>query len=195
MSETRQVRLKRRVEVDSGATDTTFRQKATFAAVLILLLIGFMVGVRFFAAQKDLSLTANVKSEGLFLQLSMPKTNYDPGEPINIQLLAKNISEKEVTLEFETDVEFDFIVQSEMDLMFAQVPTNVWQFSSDPEHLPHPKPHVVKIPPGKEKIFTATWNQKNFKGERVKPGRYIITGFLKAKNRDDKLQLRGETAR
>lgn len=195
MAETRQIKLKRKVDTDSSASGSS-RQKFTFAIVVLLIGLCFIAGVRYFAARKknaDLQLTADMSSAGLYLKLSMAKTSYDPGEPIDVQLFVQNISEQEIILEFENSCKFDFIVQSEMELAFAQIPTNIWQFSSDPAHLPDPKPDKVKIAPQGKVTFKARWEQQNYKGERVKPGRYAITGFLKAKNRSDRLQLRGET--
>ena len=170
------------------------RQFVTFGIVLVLLIIGFIFAIRYVVAKRQvLTASTDIQSQGLYLKLSMKKTSYAPGETIDIDLTARNLTDKEIKLEFDTDIEFDLIVQSEMDLLFAQVPQNIWQYSSDTEHIPKSKPHNVAIPAGLEMSFRARWGQRNFKNEMVKPGRYTITGYLLAKNRTERLQLRGET--
>ena len=191
MSETRQIRLKRKADDDEP---TGIRQILTFGLILLILFVGFVFAVRYVVAKRQsLNSSIDTQSEGLYLKLSMKKTSFTPGEPIDLDLLARNLTEKEIKLEFDTDIEFDLVVQAEMDILVAQVPQNIWQYSSDTSHLPKAKPHSVIIPPGQEMGFRARWNQRNFKGQQVKAGRYIITGFLLAKNRNERLQLRGET--
>lgn len=191
MTETRQVRLKRKADSDEPSK---VRQVVTFGVVVVILLVGFMFAVRYVVSKRqDLTSSSNVQSEGLYLQLAMRKTSYNPGEPIDIDLTARNVTDKTIKLDFATDLEFELLVQSEMDLLFAQIPQNIWQYSSDSDHISKPKAHTLAILPGQEVTFRARWNQKNFKGEPVNPGRYCITGFLQAKNRTERLQLRGET--
>ena len=191
MTETRHVRLKRKPDSEESSR---FRQAVVFLLVLGILLVAFMLAIRYVVAVRhDLNSSSTVQSEGLYLQLSMKKTSFAPGEPINIELSAKNVTDRTIKLNFENDLEFDLVVQNEMDLLFAQVPQAVWQYSSESEHFAKPKPHSLTIQPGQEIGFRARWSQHNFKGELVKPGRYCITGFLLAKDRMERLQLRGET--
>ena len=162
---------------------------------IVALLVLFVVGVKWYAERKSGVLVNNAEldSRGLYLKLSMKKASYNAGEPIDIQLLVRNISDKDVPLHFDTNVEFDFTVQSELDLLFTQVPRSIWQHSSAPPNVPKPQVHTIHIAPGKEKVFRASWKQQTFGEAQVKPGRYIITGYLKSSNHAETLQLRGET--
>ena len=189
--ETRKVRLKRR----TPAQEPPNRAKAgwLFALlVVIAVVVFFMVINGFIAKEKEqLNNTADLESEGLYFALQMEKKSYKRGEPIKVQLSVRNITTSPITLDFTHELEFDFLVQREMNLLFAQVPMNVWRLTSA-KH-PQEDPHTITIPPGKMKIFSGEWDQTDAKGNLVDPGRYVITGFLNAKNRTETLQLRGKT--
>lgn len=193
--DSRNVRLKRKA--GDGEDLPKEQQMLRFGIAVVALLILFMVGLKWFAdrSRRQLSSSADLESRGLYMKLSMAKSSYAAGEPIDVLLLVKNISDKNVTLNFEEDLEFDFTVQSELDLLFTQIPQNIWQYSSEPEHVPRPKKHSITIAPGKGQTFKGVWKQQNFSGARVKPGRYIITGYLKSSNYAERLQLRGQTAK
>jgi uncharacterized cupredoxin-like copper-binding protein len=166
-----------------------------FGLALVAVIVLFILGVKWFAENRNkmLNSSSDLESRGLYLKLSMKKASYGTGEPIDVQLMVKNISDKDVVLNFENDLEFDFTVQSELDLLFTQIPQNIWQYSSEPEHIARPKAHSIVVAPGKEQTFRGTWHQQMFSGARVKPGRYIITGYLKSSNHAETLQLRGQT--
>ena len=152
------------------------------------------MGVVRYVVNKDkerLNRTAELESEGLFFSLEMPKKKYARGEGIEVTLKVQNVSTQEITLEFETEQHFDFLVQREMNLLFAEVPMNVWRLSS--ARHPSPQKEIVKVAPGQELTFTDQWNQKDYNQKLVRPGRYVITGFLVAKGRNETLQLRSKT--
>lgn len=189
MVQTRKVRLKRRARKQEPS-----KKSGTVFAVLLLVAIGmFMLVVRFTITreQEQLNRTANLESEGLYFSLEMNKDRYSRGEDIEVTLKVKNISTEPVVLDFETEQEFDFLVQREMNLLFANVPMNVWRLSS--ARHPSSDAHTITIAPGKEKSFSDKWDQTDYNSRLVKPGRYVITGFLMAKNRQETLQLRGKT--
>lgn len=189
----RNVRLKRKVTAVEPLSPK--QQMVRFGLALVAVLVLFVLGVKWFAENRSgaLNSTAALESGGLYLKLSMAKASYGTSEPVDVVLQVKNISDKDAVLNFETNLEFDFTVQSEMDLLFTQIPQNIWQYSSEPEHIPQPKAHSIHIAPGKEQIFKGRWNQQMFSGAKVKPGRYIITGYLKSSNHSETLQLRGQT--
>jgi hypothetical protein len=189
----RNVRLKRKVSASDEPSPQ--QQFLRFGLALGAVLVLFVFGVKWFNENrhKTLNTSADLESRGLYLKLSMRKESYGAGEPVDVQLLVKNISDKDIVLNFDNDLEFDFTVQSELDLLFTQIPQNIWQHSSAPENVPKPKAHSLTIAPGKEKLFRATWRQQTFSGQKVKPGRYIITGYLKSSNHAETLQLRGQT--
>lgn len=193
MAETRRVRLKRKASVSGGGSEEPRKGVWLFATLVILAIIAFFVVVRVMVArdQAKLNRTAGLESKGLYFTLEMARSQFAVGEPIDVTMSVRNVTSQPITLKFEVDQEFDFLVQKEMNLLFAQVPMNVWRFSS--EEVPKPDPHTITIAPGKVKTFSATWSQKDFKGETVKPGRYIITGYLNALDRKETLQLRGKT--
>jgi hypothetical protein len=125
-----------------------------------------------------LNSSAELDSRGLYLKLSMKKSSYMGGEPVDVQLLVKNISEKDVVLNFDTNLEFDFTVQSELDLLFTQIPQNIWQYSSEPEHIPQPKAHSITISPGKEQVFRGTWGQQMFSGAQSQARGVILSRVI-----------------
>lgn len=180
--------------VDDDEEVSHFTRWVVFALTIALVLVLIVIGFRIFADHKrGLMASSQLESEGLLLQLSMSKTTYKPGETIDIKLVAKNISPNKIKLEFDSGLEFDLVVQSEIDLKFAQIPRSVWQYSANSGASISGNPHSVNIDPGGEHEFKSLWNQRNFKGQLVEPGRYVITGYLLAKNRNERLQLRGET--
>ncbi|MBS2038368.1 hypothetical protein JST97_25520 [bacterium] len=189
----RNVRLKRKVTAVEPLSPQ--QQMVRFGLALLAVLVLFVLGVKWFAENRQgaLNSSADLESHGLYLKLSMAKSAYGTSEPIDVVLQVKNISDKDTVLNFDTDLEFDFTVQSEMDLLFTQIPQNIWQYSSEPEHIPKAKAHSITIAPGKEHVFKGRWNQQMFSGAKVKPGRYIITGYLKSTNHSERLTLRGQT--
>lgn len=193
--DSRTVRLKRKNAEAEHLTKE--QQMVRFAIAAVALLILFVVGLKYFAdrSRRQLSSSSDLQSRGLHMKLSMSKSSYREGEDIVVNLLVHNISEKDVTLNFPDDLEFDFTVQSELDLLFTQIPQNIYQYSSEAEHFPHKKPHSIVLAPGKQQTFRGVWKQQNFSGQRVKPGRYIITGYLKSSNYAEQLQLRGQTSK
>ncbi|MGE0488428.1 MAG: BsuPI-related putative proteinase inhibitor [Vulcanimicrobiota bacterium] len=187
---TRKVRLKRRApkrEVDPK------KAALAFGSLLILCIATFFVVINYVVEQDQskLNRTADLESQGLYFTLEMDKSRYKLGEPIDVKLSVRNITSSPITLKFDQDQEFDFLVQKEMNLLFAQVPMNVWRFSN--KQIPHEDPHSITIPPGKVRVFSGTWEQEDAKGKTVRPGQYVITGYLRAENRNETLQLRGAT--
>jgi hypothetical protein len=187
----RNVRLKRKVTHSDPLTPK--QQAVRLGVAVVAMLVLFVIGVKWYNENRNISLnsSSDLESRGLYLKLSMHKSSYAEGEPVDIQLLVRNISEKPVTLDFEHNLEFDITVQNELDLLFTQIPRNIWQYSH--KYTPVAKAHSITISPGKEQVFRGSWDQRNFDGTQVKPGRYIITGYLKAKNHEERLQLRGQT--
>ena len=88
----------------------------------------------------------------------------------------RNYSGQPVALSFDTDQEFDFLVQRQIKLFFVRLPLEVWSYWAG--RTPRPQPHTLTILPGEEKIFRASWNQVDNEGKQVKPGRYAISGYV-----------------
>lgn len=171
-------------------------QWTVFGIALALVVFGVMWGIRHFSdVKKGLNSSSTVESQGLLLRLSMKKTTYKPGERINVSLCARNVTPDPVKLDFDSSLEFDLIVQSELDLKFAQVPQNIWQYSANSGQVPIAKTHSITIEPGEERAFNAFWDQRDLKNKLVEPGRYVLTCYLLAKDRHERLQVRGETSK
>lgn len=187
---TRKVRLKKR----NQQTEQVSRKGIfIFVGLLVLAVIGFIVGVRLGVERKNahLSNTSDLTTKGLYYQLQMEKTDYDVGEPIVVQLSVTNVTSKPIVLNFKRNLEFDLTVRKEVDLIFAQVPKTVWKLSE--KQMVYKDPHVLRVDAGKTLTFKGTWNQKNRDDNPVSPGRYQIIGNLLAQDREDALQIRGQT--
>ncbi len=187
---TRKVRLKRRKprrEIDPK------KAAALFAVLLVACIVAFFVVINYVVEQDQskLNRSANLESQGLYFTLEMDKKTYALGEDVQVNLSVRNITSKPITLRFQENLEFDFLVQKEMNLLFAEIPMNVWRYSNS--QVPHQEPHTIAIPSGKVRKFSGVWNQTDAKGRTVKPGQYVITGYLRASNRHETLQLRGAT--
>jgi hypothetical protein len=173
-----------------------FIQWLLFGFAITFVVVGVMWGIRHFSdIKKGLNSTSSIESQGLLLRLSMKKITYVPGERIDVSLCARNVTPDPLKLEFESSLEFDLVVQSELDLKFAKVPQNIWQFSANSGKVPVAKLHSIVIEPGQEQAFNAYWDQRDLKGKMVEPGRYVLTGYLLAKDRHERLQVRGETSK
>lgn len=160
----------------------------------MLAVVGFIFGVRLGIARKEanLSSSSDLNSKGLYYQLKMEKTEYEVGEPIGVQLSVTNVSSSPIVLNFKKNLEFDLTVRKEVDLLFAQVPKTVWRLSE--KESVYKDEHVLRVDAGKTLTFKGTWDQTSRDGESVKPGRYQIIGNLLAENRDEALQIRGQTS-
>jgi hypothetical protein len=127
-----------------------------FGLALAAVLVLFVLGVKWFAENRSgaLNSTAALESGGLYLKLSMAKASYGTSEPIDVVLQVKNISDKDAVLNFDNDLEFDFTVQSEMDLLFTQIPAEhlaVQQRTG--AHSPDPKPTASTLPRAKSRFL------------------------------------------
>ena len=164
-----------------------------FVLLLVLAVVGFIVGVRLGVARKDSKLvnSSDLTNKGLYYQLKMEKTEYDIGEPISVQLSVTNVTSRPIVLNFQKNLEFDLPVRKEVDLLFAQVPKTVWRLSE--KQMVYKDSHVLRVDAGKTLTFKGTWDQTNRDDEAVKPGRYQIIGNLLADNRDESLQIKGQT--
>ncbi len=187
---TRKIRLKKKLEPER----TTRKGKVIFVLLLVLVVVGFVVGVNLGVAQKnsDLYKSADLRTGGLHYQLKMERTNYRLGEPIKVQLFVTNVTPNAIVLKFQKNLEFDLTVRKEVDLLFAQVPKTVWKLSEN--QMVYKDVHSSQIEAGKTLAFNGTWNQKDRAGKPVQPGNYQIIGNLLADDRTEALQIRGQTS-
>lgn len=168
------------------------KEALVFVITIVGLILVFMIVLRYFVIRTSpLRANADKRVENLYFSLKMEKTAYSQGEPINLQLGVVNTSSKPVKLEFPTSLDCDFIVEREYDFFFVKIPSPIWKYSAQVGELQ--RDHSVTINPGQVKIFRATWNQNDFNGQPVKPGRYRITGVMNTKNFKVSLILRSES--
>lgn len=186
---TRKVRLKRKEEPEK----VTRKGLIVFVVLLVLCVVGFVFGVRMGVARKDAKLlgSSDMKTRGLYYQLKMERTNYRLGEPIKVQLSITNVSSAPIALKFPKNLEFEITVRKEVDLLFAQVPKEIWKLSEN--QMVYPDAHDSIVDPGKTLNFHGVWDQKDREGKPVKPGNYQLIGNLLADDRPESLALRGKT--
>lgn len=170
--EKRQVRLRRRVVRDRKG------ELRLFAVLLALVFLGFIVVLRYLVTMTAPPLADSdaAQTEDLYFALRMDARDYARGQPIGLQLSVRNTSGHPVSMSFDTDQEFDFVVQRELNLLFVRIPLEVWRHSGN--KVARKQPHSLTIMPGEEKIFRAKWNQVDGSGRQVKPGRYVISGYV-----------------
>ncbi len=185
----KKVRLKRRIPSNR---DTRY-QLPLFFGILAVIFVVFMLSMYFIQKSRDarLGTDASLRTNDLFFRLQIERATFTRGEPIKVRLSVTNVSAKPITLQFENSLEFDFVIQQEVNMLFVEVPMDVWKFSA--KSVPQAKPHAIVVPPGQEKVFTALWDQTDSAGNPVRPGRYIITGTLTAVDRTESLRVRGQT--
>lgn len=163
-----------------------------FILLLVGLFIVFFAVINYWSSNNaPLTSSKTLVRDDLYFYLDMSKTNYVPGEDINLQLKVKNVGKHPMGLKFDDNQEFDIVVQKEIDLLFAKVPIQIWKRSI--LKIPLPKKHTVVLHPGKTRIYFSTWDQTDTNGRRVPPGRYVITGVVNITGAKAILTLRGET--
>jgi hypothetical protein len=178
-------RFRKKVERDPK------KELLIFVLTIVLLLVAFMGTLRYIVIKSSpLRTKADRQLKDLHFSLKMDNNSvYSVSEKVLLKLGVKNISEKPVVIEFPSSLECDFLVEQELDLFFVKIPFIVWKYSAKMGDVD--TGHSLKIDPGKEKIFKAEWDQTNFKGEPVKPGKYRITGIMNTRKFKISLQLRG----
>lgn len=91
---------------------------------------------------------------------------YFRGQPVQLQLIKTNVSNRPITLTYNTAQRFDFFVRRGVS---GPV---VWQWSADRSFAQVVE--RVTLRPGQSQVFTATWDQRNNRGNRVQPGVYTV---------------------
>ncbi len=167
------------------------KEIATFVVLLILVIIGFIFSVRYFLKMEEpLNKTAKLKTRSLLFTMRMADTHYNIGEPIQLILEVRNISPKPIMLKFNESLEYDFLVQKEVNLLFVRIPMSVWRFSAG--QAVSKKKHTITLQPQEVKTFKAVWNQKDFRKHQVSTGLYIINGTINIAGKNTELQMRGK---
>lgn len=159
--------------------------------LLIIVVIAFVFSVRYLLMKDEpLNKASHIKTRSLLFTLRMKKTHYILGEPIKLILEVRNIGSKPIVVKFNESLEYDFLVQREMDLLFMRIPVSLWRYSAN--RAVQPGRHTVTLQPQETKMYNAVWNQKDSGGRQVKAGLYIITGTINLAGKSTELQMRGK---
>jgi Intracellular proteinase inhibitor len=176
--------LRRRVIINKK------KQLLTFAVTLVVIVGAFFAILNHFVALQQPPTSSAEHTVGpLRYSLDMPRSDFRENEDVVVRLTVKNTGASDIKLVFTHELEFDLIVQKEVNLIFATVPLDLWIYSSCHQNLP--KAHVVTLRSRESKSYEARWPQVNSKGDKVSPGRYTLTGILDLDGHRQALTLRG----
>lgn len=121
----------------------------------------------------------------------MDKTRYSQGEHITIKLALKNIASRNLRLDFRTNLQADFAVQRENNWIFFKTVQDIWRYSN--KIIIKRDHNVLSLAPQETKVYMCEWDQKDYGGTTVEPGKYIITGVFNAIGESAELHMRGKT--
>ncbi len=184
-TETRQVRLRKRVVRDRQADLRSFALVLAIGSIAILVLLRYLVSsTQFLLAKSDAAQTENLY---FTLRIAEVDRSYAKGQPIGLKLSVRNTSGHTVYLPFDSDQEFDFQVKRQINLFFVRLPIEVWRYTA--ARTPKPQPHSLMILPSEEKIFRARWPQVDNAGQQVRPGRYVISGYVNHSGNKQALEI------
>jgi len=159
--------------------------------VVVIIAVFFAVLNYFISLQHPPTSAAELTVGPLQFSLVMPQTQYVEGAPIPLKLSVKNTGNRDVTLQFDEDIEYDFVVQKDLNLIFSSVPLDIWKYSST--HPSPIRPHTRVLKPQASLTYKTNWEQIDSNGEPVSPGRYLITGVVNLRGERQTLQIRGNT--
>lgn len=98
--------------------------------------------------------------------LSTDRMLYQRGQSVQMQLVKTNISNRPITLTYNTAQRYDFFIRRGTS---GQV---VWQWSRG--RFFGQAVQRVTLAPGQSQVFTSTWDQRSNQGSRVQPGLYTV---------------------
>ena len=109
-------------------------------------------------------------------QISAQHNSLEDENSIEMSVVARNISKKQVEIFYPNSLEVDFLAYQvdEPAPLFLKPSKSklIWRSSDEQKNIT--KPHSIIIKPNEEKNFTAKWNKKNKNGTNIKPGNYRI---------------------
>ncbi len=168
------------------------KEIATFTITLVVIVAVFFAVLNYFLSlQHPPTSSVELTVENLRFSLEMPQTLYHEGQPVPLKLSVKNIGTKDVTLKYSQALEYDFVVQKDLNLIFSSVPLDIWRFSTT--HPVPGGPHDRVLKPQQSRSYETKWTQVNARGESVGTGRYLITGMVNLAEGPRVLHLRGTT--
>ena len=148
---------------------------------LAIILVLFVIVVRGVLGARENQARQSVREfGGLKVSLNINKLEFAPGEKVRVCFAIKNVSRKKLRLDFPDNNEFDILVQRDINLLLLNLPLNVWERSIF--RLSSPRLHHCWLNPGEQRVYSSIWDQTNFQGQMVAPGRYLITAILRMTN-------------
>jgi len=178
------IKIKRRVKSEPQ------KQIATFLILLVVIVVIFFAALAYFLNKgTPLSSSAYSSKSSLLYSMRMNKTHYGVGEPIEFIMEVRNVGYKPVMMKFDESLEYDFLVQKQKNLLFVQVPMDVWRFSAN--QAVHSRKRTITIQPQEVRIYKGVWEQIDSANRQVGTGNYSIKGFINTSGKGTELQLRG----
>lgn len=135
--------------------------------------------------------SVSIKHGGMSLSLKMDRTKYRAGNPITFEFVVKNTTGRPQTLKFANTIQFDVVVYRDDNYFFFHNFPLMWTYSLT-THFRN-EPTTLLLPVNQSKSYVCTWNQTDYNGKQVPPGRYLITGKLNLAENAPELQLEGAT--
>jgi hypothetical protein len=102
--------------------------------------------------------------KGLRMSFDSNRGRYDVGEPIDLTVSLRNMTDKNLIYEFVNSPICDFWSTSTDG-------KEIWRYSAN---NPFRGRNIVKIEPSKHKTYQATWNQRDNRGNPVAAGWYEV---------------------
>lgn len=157
------------------------KEVAVFIFLIVIILAVFILTVRAFIQneQKKPFLTQNQKQlDYLSFELYLPQKQHEveDGQPVEVSMVVKNISDKPIELNFPYSIEVDFLAYRLDNLILFRLPSLVWCYSIEQKSTK--KPHSVILKPNEARVFSAKWNKKTQSGVDIKAGEYKIVGKM-----------------
>lgn len=91
---------------------------------------------------------------------------FQRNQPVGLELIKTNVSNRPITLTYNTAQRFDFFVRRGVGGRI------LWQWSAD--RVFSQVVSRVTLRPGESQVFRATWDQRTNEGNRVPPGVYTV---------------------
>lgn len=118
--------------------------------------------------------TKSVVENGAKLTISLDKTEFNPGENIDVNLAVQNLREENVTFTFSSGYQFDFVVYDEDSQVVCS-----W---SDNKAFIQAITHF-SLGPGESRNWVGSWDQTVYNGLTgeylpISSGTYYLRGIL-----------------
>lgn len=107
--------------------------------------------------------------DGLLYILMLDQRVYRQGQGVRITLFKVNISNRTITLRYNTGQRFELVVRRAADNV------EVWRYSRG--RFFTQQTGTVTIQPNQYAIYRFTWDQMNNLGRQVRPGDYVLEAF------------------